>query len=170
MDSTRGLLLGFILGDVLGAPMRYSRRRRFYGIIEPVTKSGKGFSLGACSPTLARALGLPTRSRSRDSQRELEALVLVLAGNIDAVTALAHEISAEATSAGSFEEAMAILFGRMWRCDASERAAIVGAAVGARIGLAAMLSELNTRGNLACVDAAAKRKIFELSGQEYYEI
>jgi hypothetical protein len=148
--------------------MRYSRRRRFYGIIEPVIKSGRGFSLGACSPTLSRALGLPTRSRAKESQRELDALALVLAGDSEAIAAIAREISAEATAADSFEDAMAILFGRMWRCDTSERAAIVGAAAGARIGLAAMLAEPNTGGNLACIDDLAKRRIFELAGQEYY--
>lgn len=167
-DKIAGLLLGFILGDVLGNPFRFSRRRRFLGMVEPIVKK-RGFSLGEPSPTLARALGLANRSRSMSSVRELAAFSSLLERDVSAIQALAHEIAPYCSEEKSFEGAMDALFRRMWRCDASERAAIVGAAVGARIGLMAMLAEPITAGNLGCVDISVRKRIFELVREPYYE-
>ena len=95
--------------------------------------------------------------------RELAALSSLLERDFPSIQALAHEIAPYCSEETSFESAMDALFRRMWRCDASERAAIVGAAVGARIGMAAMLAEPITAGNLGCIDANTRKRIFELA-------
>lgn len=167
-DKISGCILGFILGDVLGNPFRFSRRRRFLGMVEPVVKK-RGFSLGEPSPTLSRALGLTNKSRSASSVRELAALSSLLERDFPSIQTLAHEIAPYCSEEISFESAMDALFRRMWRCDASERASIVGAAVGARMGMAAMLAEPITAGNLGCIDVNVRKRIFELAREPYYE-
>src|SRR6478672_13316084 len=113
-DHLKGFLYGFVLGDVLGAPFRYSRRRKFYGICEPVIKSS-GFTLGVCSPTLHTVFGLPCKSKSV-SAFEIECAKLVLTGNVNQFTAYVSKNVAIADlikltkSCMRFDEAMAVVF------------------------------------------------------------
>ena len=144
-NKNEGLIAGFVLGDVLGTPFRYSRKRKFFGIIEPI-KTKSTFVIGKCSPTLYRILG--TNGRGKVSQTELRAWECVSKKNIDALHTLAKDLKLK-TDFPSFEDAMA--YAVKSRCDSSERASIIGAIVGHTIGLDAMQKEMNTSANLEIV-------------------
>lgn len=154
-DHVLGLRYGFLLGDIIGSPFRYSRRRRFYGIVETVIKRS-GFTVGSPSPTVQMLSGQSTKRAT--SAMQVEIFRIVQDPNkftTDRVRAKADSklrALLDLTEDMSFEDAMWAVMSRMWRCDASAYAAAVGCAVGARIGYEAMQKELDTWANLQCVD------------------